>query len=65
MDLAKPGLIKLHCLPNAITSFAEYLHDFASPELKAAGFAAISSMQVPRIEKDLQAIAEGARDVYV
>ena len=28
MDLAKPGLIKLHCLPNALTTFKEYLVDY-------------------------------------
>lgn len=65
MDLAKPGLIRLHCLPNAIFSFAEYLHDFASPELRAAGFAAIEAAHAPRIEAKLDAIAGGARDVYV
>ena len=30
MDLAKPGLIKLYCLPNAMTSFKEYLVHYAS-----------------------------------
>lgn len=65
MDLAKPGLIKLHCLPNAIYSFAEYLHDFGSPELQELGFAAIRSTDAPRIERELARIAEGARDVYV
>jgi len=33
MDLAKPGLIKEHCLPNAIFTFKEYLNDFADEEL--------------------------------
>ena len=30
MDLAKPGLIKRFCEPNALFTFAEYLRDFAS-----------------------------------
>jgi 2-iminoacetate synthase len=37
MDVAKPGLIKNHCGPNAIASFYEYLLDYASPATKAAG----------------------------
>ncbi len=34
MDLAKPGLIKHYCMPNAIFTFVEYLEDFASNETK-------------------------------
>lgn len=34
MDLAKPGLIKQFCLPNAMFSFKEYLYDFASEETR-------------------------------
>ena len=37
MDLAKPGDIKEHCNPNAISTFIEYLLDYASPETLAAG----------------------------
>lgn len=37
MDLAKPGLIKLHCLPNALTTLKEYLVDYADEETKKAG----------------------------
>jgi 2-iminoacetate synthase len=37
MDLAKPGEIKKHCGPNAISTFMEYLLDYASPQTKAAG----------------------------
>jgi 2-iminoacetate synthase len=33
MDLAKPGEIKYHCQPNALSTFLEYLHDYASPLL--------------------------------
>lgn len=73
MDLAKPGLIKLHCLPNAVASFAEYLHDFGSPEMRTEGFAAIEAIvsdgSIPervrnRMLKSLGSIAGGARDVY-
>lgn len=37
MDLAKPGLIKCHCDPNAVSTFKEYLTDYASPDTRAAG----------------------------
>ena len=37
MDLAKPGLIKEHCSPNALSSCMEYLMGYASPETKATG----------------------------
>jgi 2-iminoacetate synthase len=37
MDLAKPGDIKDHCEPNALSTFQEYLIDYASPETRAAG----------------------------
>jgi len=30
MDLAKPGDIKLHCAPNALSSFKEYLQNYGS-----------------------------------
>ena len=37
MDLAKPGEIKQHCGPNALSCFQEYLLDYASPETRAVG----------------------------
>jgi len=37
MDLAKPGLIKEHCSPNALSSCTEYLMGYASPETRRAG----------------------------
>ena len=36
MDVAKPGAIKYHCEPNALSTFTEYLEDYASPA--TAGF---------------------------
>lgn len=74
MDLAKPGLIKLHCLPNAVYSFAEYLHDFAPEPVRSEGFAridaAVANPSVPlrmreRLTASLARIASGDRDVYV
>ena len=37
MDLAKPGLIREHCSPNALSSCMEYLMGYASPETRQAG----------------------------
>jgi 2-iminoacetate synthase len=37
MDLAKPGEIKNHCSPNALSTLQEYLEDYASPVTRAAG----------------------------
>jgi 2-iminoacetate synthase len=37
MDLAKPGLIKHHCGPNALSSCMEYLLDYARPETRRVG----------------------------
>jgi 2-iminoacetate synthase len=37
MDLAKPGLIKEHCSPNALSSCMEYLMGYASPDTRKAG----------------------------
>jgi len=42
MDLARPGEIKDHCNPNAVATFLEYLQDYASPETRQAGEAAIA-----------------------
>ncbi len=72
MDLAKPGLIKQYCLPNAMFTFNEYLEDFASEATKAKGKALIRSMfdevgkqsLVPKIEDTLCRIDNGERDLY-
>ena len=37
MDLAKPGDIKHHCDPNALSTFEEYLLDYGSPTTRAVG----------------------------
>lgn len=72
MDLAKPGEIKNHCDPNALSTFLEYLEDYASPETRAAGekriAAALEQMndrQVRTSEKLLQRVRAGERDVFV
>ncbi len=74
MDMAKPGLIKKHCLPNAMFTFAEYLEDFAPAALKAKGYALIENTtreNFPQgtpirkmVDENLAKIKEGKRDLY-
>ena len=71
MDLAKPGLIRLKCDPNAVTTFQEYLIDFAPDKVRCAGEAAIASeldkMGVKarrNSERMLGKIRSGQRDVF-
>jgi 2-iminoacetate synthase len=44
MDLAKPGEIKHHCDPNAVSTFMEYLLDYMPAEKCASGEKAIQSV---------------------
>ena len=37
MEFAIPGFIKRFCTPNALSTFTEYLVDYATPETRAAG----------------------------
>jgi 2-iminoacetate synthase len=72
MDLAKPGLIKQYCMPNALFTFKEYLEDFASPDTNTKGFALINKLVdevknktlKTRISGNLESIEEGERDLY-
>ena len=73
MDLAKPGLIKEHCLPNAMLTFAEYLNDFADTDLKEKGTSLINEMLrtdissnniKQRTQNSLEDIKNGKRDIY-
>jgi len=73
MDLAKPGLIKHYCMPNALFSFQEYLLDFASPEVKEKGLKLIEKLSnetlqtklKQTISQNLDKIRQGERDVYL
>lgn len=71
MDIAKPGLIKDNCAPNAISTFMEYLLDYASPETLKAGEAAIEreiadlSPTGQKLSRALIAeVRSGKRDVF-
>jgi 2-iminoacetate synthase len=72
MDLAKPGLIKQYCMPNALFTFEEYLQDFASDATKVKGLKLIDKLVdevekeqlKKKITKNLDNIKEGQRDLY-
>ena len=70
MALAKNGQIGNCCAPNALMTLAEYLEDYASPEVKAAGRQMIERLaqEIPSdkireiTHRRLQEIVEGKRD---
>lgn len=72
MKHAKEGDIHEMCLPNALLSFREYLHDFASPEVKAKANAVIDK-QVETLPENMKAtvkqlianIDKGEKDQYI
>ena len=71
MDMAKPGNIKNHCNPNAISTFMEYLMDYASYETRLIGEDliddVIDSMEGVARERALlllQKVKKGKRDIY-
>ena len=72
MDLAKPGEIKQHCDPNGLSTFMEYLLDYASPETRAIGdrlvedvLAGMDGKAGATARKLVEAVRAGKRDVYV
>ena len=72
MDLAKPGEIKYHCHPNALSTFQEYLCDYAGPETKSSGEDLISielknmdGQQTASALPMLNQVRGGERDVFI
>jgi 2-iminoacetate synthase len=73
MDLAKPGLIKHYCLPNALTTFAEYLVNYGSAETQIEGWKLIEKMigDIPgddikaKTRENLELAKKGVTDLYV
>ena len=71
MDLAKPGDIKHHCDPNALSTFLEYLIDYGSrgdPRRRRAGHrrskvAEMDPVRRAHTEKMLAQVRAGKRDV--
>jgi len=72
MDLAKPGLIKRHCGPNALSSCMEYLLDYASPQTRQVGEKLVDS-ELSTLENPVRQIStrlveqvrQDKRDVFV
>jgi 2-iminoacetate synthase len=72
MDIAKPGEIKYHCTPNALSTFQEYLCDYASPKAKVEGEKLIS-IQLEQMDEQqtasslpmLNKVRAGERDVFI
>ena len=73
MDLAKPGLIKRFCEPNALFTYREYLADFGTPQRQAAATQLGQRIlaELPdaalraKVSAGLAAIDGGQRDVYL
>ena len=71
MDLAKPGDIKHHCDPNALTTFLEYLIDYGrrrdarhrARTLIARKVAEMDEVRRAHTEKMLGQVRAGERDV--
>jgi 2-iminoacetate synthase len=71
MDLARPGQIKAHCLPNALATLQEYAEDHAGPDtreaaegLVAATLAELEGTAHRRAVGLVDRVREGARDVF-
>jgi 2-iminoacetate synthase len=71
MDLAKPGEIKEHCDPNALSTFLEYLLDYGSPRSRATGerlidatLARMNARERRVSEKLMARVRAGERDAY-
>lgn len=71
MDMAKPGEIKQHCNPNAISTFMEYLLDYASYETRLIGQDLIDDVMdtMEGVAREraylmLEKIKKGKRDMY-
>ncbi len=71
MDLAIPGEIKRHCDPNGLSSFQEYLSDYASEETAKIGAACIETAlkglgedESRKATKMVNKVRSGDRDVF-
>jgi 2-iminoacetate synthase len=71
MDMAKPGDIKTHCQPNAVSTFMEYLEDYGSPETNEVGLKVIGQTleSMPdalrgRTQRMVDQVKAGKRDVF-
>ncbi|RKY91124.1 MAG: [FeFe] hydrogenase H-cluster radical SAM maturase HydG [Ignavibacteriae bacterium] len=72
MELAKTGNIGKICVPNALTTFKEYLNDFAEEDTKRAGEEFLKSelgkaegTTREKTEKMIEKVDTGERDVFL
>ncbi|MEO0073088.1 MAG: [FeFe] hydrogenase H-cluster radical SAM maturase HydG [candidate division WOR-3 bacterium] len=73
MEFSRPGFIKRFCTPNALTTFVEYLTDYASAETREAGLALVEQ-EIERLADEKIRVAvrqrvnairtSDARDLY-
>ncbi|MFP4447139.1 MAG: [FeFe] hydrogenase H-cluster radical SAM maturase HydG [Bacteroidales bacterium] len=72
MEFSVPGFIKRYCTPNAILTLAEYLVDYATPEISEKGWKVIEKniqelddfKRVDELRNRIERIKEGERDLY-
>ena len=72
MEFSVPGFIKRYCTPNAILTLAEYLEDYAKPEIAEKGWKVIEReikdldghKNVSEIRNRIEQIKNGKRDLY-
>ncbi len=71
MEFSVPGFIKRFCGPNAILTMAEYLEDYATPEVKEKGYESIVRKMAKNditnkeaLQKKLDKIKAGERDLF-
>ncbi len=73
MEFSVPGFIKRFCTPNAMLTLAEYLCDYASPDVQKTGWGQIeselSSLETSGYPTDdlktrIEKIKNGSRDLY-
>jgi len=72
MELAKPGQIKYRCDPNALSTFMEYLLDYATPGTRQVGERLVETVLKDMDDKQrristklLDRVRAGERDVYI
>jgi 2-iminoacetate synthase len=72
MEFSVPGFIKNFCSPNAMLTLAEYLEDYATPEIARKGYEIIAkntnllngTVRVDELKSRIERIKQGERDLY-
>lgn len=72
MEFSVPGFIKRYCSPNSVLTLAEYLIDYASPDVQEKGWQAIEKeiskleghMNTIELRRRLERLKNGERDLY-